>query len=94
MLRLDNMGKTQLMGVELPVCHLNKGLLEMGTFPRKGILLQNVLSQKMYKILVHLVKTEKWVHNNVLKYVIKLLIIRLNHHSETKKIFFNRQETR
>lgn len=52
MLRLGNMGKTQLMGVELPVYHLSKGLLEMCTVPRKGILLQNILSQKMYKILL------------------------------------------
>lgn len=44
MLRLGNMGKTQLMGVELLACHLNKGLSETCSLLRKGILLLDVLS--------------------------------------------------
>lgn len=50
MLRLGNMGKPQLMGVELLTCHLNKGLLEMRSL--LGILLHQVLSQKMYRRLL------------------------------------------
>lgn len=35
-------GKRGLMGVELPACHLNKGLLEMYCLPGKGIILHEV----------------------------------------------------
>lgn len=52
MLRLGNMGKTRLIGVELLACHLNKGLLEIRSLIGKGILLHEVLSQKMYKRLL------------------------------------------
>lgn len=49
MLRHGIMWKTQLMGIELPACHLNKGLLEMCFLLSKGILLHEVLSQKCTK---------------------------------------------
>jgi len=52
MLRLGNMGKTRLMGVELLGCHLNKGLLETHSLLGKGTLLNEALSQEMYKRLL------------------------------------------
>lgn len=51
-LRLGNMGKTQLVWVELLASHLNKVLSETCSLFRKGILLHEFLSQKMYKRLL------------------------------------------
>lgn len=67
MLRLGNMGKTQLMGVELLVYHLNYGLLKMcACLQERDSLAWDFVSENVQKSVI----TEQYINNNILRYVI------------------------